>query len=597
MLSAYLLDLIILLVAAVIAVPLFQAARLGSVPGFLVAGVVVGPSGLGLIGNVDEISGLAEIGVVLLLFVIGIELKPARLWMMKRLVFGLGTLQVVLTGTVLGGIAHFLFEIPARAALLIGPALALSSTAFVLQLLIERKSLTSNYGRTSFAILLLQDLAVVPLLALVPLLAMPELSLGEDIGLALLESVLILGLVVAVGRYFLHPFLHHVALSRSSEVFTASAILIVLGTAVLTEHAGLSMAMGAFLAGLLISDSAYRHQIMAEVQPFRGLLLGLFFMSMGMSFNLGLLLEHPVSSLALVIALIVVKFAVLYPLARWFRRGRCNGMATALVLAQSGEFSLVLFSLAYQSQILTEILFQQLLLIVLLSMLATPILANLAHYSAASVNRKKAGRFEDREATQEEEIDEVQTQIAGFDEGSDRQHAESTHESESSPIVLAGYGRVGRRIGEILSLAGKPFVALDFNAKLVEQERQHGYPVFYGDVRQPEILKAAGAADAEMMIITVDDPKATQELLLSLREIYPNAQIYARGHSLPECQELYRLGAAGVVSENVEASLELAQMALRYAGVNKKQRKTLINDFRRTYHAQIRQGIPAMIRE
>ena len=239
--------------AAVVAVPFSQAARLGAVPGFLIAGVIVGPSGLGLIDNITEIGHLAEIGVVLLLFVIGIEFKPSRLWKMKRLVFGLGTLQVIIAGTLLGTVAYVIFDVPLRAAILIGPALALSSTAFVLQLLTEQKLLITKYGQTSVAVLLLQDLAVVPLLILVPLLAMPELSIGEDIGLALAESLLILGVLVLLGRYFLHPLLHRVALSGNPEVFTASAVLIVLGTALATEHAGLSMAMGAFLAGL---DSA-----------------------------------------------------------------------------------------------------------------------------------------------------------------------------------------------------------------------------------------------------------------------------------------------------------------------------------------------------
>ena len=237
--------------AAVVAVPFSQAARLGAVPGFLIAGVIVGPSGLALIDNITEIGHLAEIGVVLLLFVIGIEFKPSRLWKMKRLVFGLGTLQVIIAGALLGTVAYVIFDVSLRAAILIGPALALSSTAFVLQLLTEQKLLITKYGQTSVAVLLLQDLAVVPLLILVPLLAMPELSIGEDIGLALAESLLILGVLVLLGRYFLHPLLHRVALSGNPEVFTASAVLIVLGTALATEHAGLSMAMGAFLAGLL----------------------------------------------------------------------------------------------------------------------------------------------------------------------------------------------------------------------------------------------------------------------------------------------------------------------------------------------------------
>jgi len=552
--SQYLLDIIILLTAAVVAVPFSQAAKLGAVPGFLIAGVIVGPSGLGLINNISEIGNLAEIGVVLLLFVIGIEFKPSRLWKMRRLVFGLGTLQVIFTGALLGTAAHVIFDVSLRAAILIGPALALSSTAFVLQLLTEQKLLVSKYGQTSVAVLLLQDLAVVPLLILVPLLAMPELSIGEDIGLALAESLLILGVVVLLGRYFLHPLLHRVALSGNPEVFTASAVLIVLGTALATEHAGLSMAMGAFLAGLLISDSFYRHQVLAEIQPFRGLLLGLFFMSMGMSLNLGLLYENPLLSFSQVCLLIIIKIAVLFPIALWFGLKKHNSIAVSLVLAQSGEFALVLFSLAFQSDILSDKLFQQLLLIVVLSMLATPALANLARCilrDHCSVKEK------------------------------------NTKAPVEAPIVLVGFGRVGHRIGEILLLADMPFVALDLNASIVEKERKKGHPVFYGDVRKPELLEAAGANNAQIIILTLNDPEATEQVVSSLRKTHPEIDIYVRGHSLIQCRKLRKMGASGAVSENVEASLELARMVLTNVGVTKTKRETIIGKFRRAYYAQI----------
>ncbi|MBQ0807760.1 MAG: cation:proton antiporter [Porticoccus sp.] len=553
MISHYLLDIIILLMAAVIAVPLFQAIRLGAVPGFLISGVIVGPSGLGLIGNVSEIRYLAEIGVVLLLFVIGIELKPSRLWLMRRLVFGLGSLQVLMTGIFLGCISYFVFDIPLRAATLIGPALALSSTAFVLQLLTEQKSLTSTYGRTSFSVLLFQDLAVVPLLALLPLLTMPELSLGKDIGFALAESILILGLIVLLGRYLLHPVLHRVALSGNAEVFTASAVLLVLGTAWVTEHIGLSMAMGAFLAGLLISDSSYRHQVRAEIQPFRGLFLGLFFMSMGMLLNLELLLESPLVSLGLVSGLIIIKIVVLFPLAYLFGLKTKNSLAVAMILAQSGEFALVLFSLAYLADLFSKELFQQLLLIVLLSMLVTPILAHFAQRLSKEKEKKK--------------IKNIEMPVA--------------------PIVLAGFGRVGHRIGEIFSMADIPFLALDSDASIVEKERANGHPVFFGDVCNPELLSAAGASNAKIIIVTLNDFDATEQLVSTLRKTYPDMVIYVRGHSLNKCAELRRLGASGVVSENVETSMELASMALVNIGFDDQKRESILGEFRQTYYDQI----------
>jgi voltage-gated potassium channel Kch len=383
---------------------------------------------------------------------------------------------------------------------------------------------------------------------------MPELSIGEDIGLALIESLLILGVLVLLGRYFLHPLLHRVALSGNPEVFTASAVLIVLGTALATEHAGLSMAMGAFLAGLLISDSFYRHQVLAEIQPFRGLLLGLFFMSMGMSLNLSLLYENPLLSFSHVFLLLAIKIIVLFPLAIWFGLRKQDSIAVSLVLAQSGEFALVLFSLAFQSEVLNEKLFQQLLLIVLLSMLITPALANLARCI-------------------------IRGQCSVDDKRPDK--------PVEAPILLVGFGRVGHRIGEILSLAGMPFVALDFNASIVEKERKNGHPVFYGDVRKPELLKAAGAENAQIIILTLNDPEATEQVMSSLRKSHPEVDIYTRGHSLIECRKLRQMGATGAVSENVEASLELARMVLANVGLTKSKRENIIGKFRRAYYAQI----------
>ncbi|MDF1583690.1 MAG: monovalent cation:proton antiporter-2 (CPA2) family protein [Methyloprofundus sp.] len=557
---SYLIDIIILLSAAVITVPIFQAIRLGAVPGFLVAGLIVGPSGLGLISHINQIGYLAEIGVVLLLFVIGIELKPARLWLMRRSVFGLGSLQILLTGTALCGASYLFFDIPLRAAILIGPALALSSTAFVLQLLTEQKSLSSIYGRTSFAVLLMQDLAVVPLLALLPLLVSQDQAIGLDIGLALAQSLAVLSLVILIGRYFLHPILHRVALAKNPEVFTASALLIVLGAAVILEHIGLSMAMGAFLAGLLISDSSYKHQVMAEIQPFRGLLLGLFFMSMGMTFNLNLLLESPRYCFAMVGALIAIKAAILFPLTYLFKLSAKKSLAVALILSQSGEFALVLFSLANKSKLLSDDLFQQLLLLVLLSMLITPLLAHMAQ-----------GLIKSKDTPETQEPEQIP-------EG-------------NTPIVLAGFGRVGHRIGEILSLSGYTYVALDSDAAIVKKERANGFPVFYGDVRNPEVLKSAGARHAKVIVVTVNDPEATEKLVASLCTAYPDMKIFVRGHSLTQCLELRSLGADGAVSEYVEVSIELARMALNNVGVSKQEQEQVLGAFRKRYYAEIDSGL------
>jgi len=553
--SVYLTDLIVLLVAAVVVVPVCQALKLGAVPGFLIAGLIVGPSGLWLISNLTEISHLAEIGIAFLLFVIGIELKPSRLWQMKRMVFGLGSLQVLITGGVLFAVAHFVFELPLRVSILVGPALALSSTAFVLQLLSEQRLLKSTYGRTSFSILLLQDLAVVPLLALVSLLAMPTLSVGDDIGFVVAESLLVLAIVILVGRYFLHPVLHRIALTKVPEVFTASAILIVLGVSLIADQIGLSMAMGAFVAGMLMSDSSYKHQVISEIKPFRGLLLGLFFMSMGMSLNLGLLLEKPLLSVGLVVALIVIKIIILFPLAYLFGLDKRRSLAVALILAQSGEFALVLFALYSKSGGLDTGVHQQLLLVILLSLLATPVLANRAK-----------SLLEKGKATEKSLADMP----------------------EQTPVVIAGFGRVGHRVGDILGLAGKKFIAVDIDSAMVNDAREKGLPVYYGDVCNAELLESVGAGDAQLVIVAVNDLEASKLIVASLRKMNPNLSIFARGENASECINLQKLGASGVVSDNIEASIELARMGLTTLGVVKEERETILVSYARKYYEQIK---------
>lgn len=554
MAATYLLDIVILLAAAVLAVPLFRATGLGVVPGFLVAGILVGPSGLALIDNVTEIRHMAELGVVLLLFVIGIELKPSRLWLMRRQVFGLGTLQVVATGAVLCAAVFLFLDVSFRAAALIGPILALSSTAFVLQILAEQRSLQTAYGRATLAVLLLQDLAVVPLLALIPLLAMPELTIGIDIAVALVEALAILGVAVVGGRVLLQPLLHRVAQTRSKEVFTALTVLLVLGSAILTEHLGMSMAMGAFIAGLLIADSPFRHEVMAEIEPFRGLLLGLFFMSMGMSLQFGEFLEQPVLILGMLAALIAVKFIVLWPLVVAFGHGTRTSAAVALLLAQSGEFGLVLFAYAFDATLLDRALFQQLLVIVVLSMLITPPLARLAQYLAAARPRPLV---------------------------------EHDEEPDGAPVVLAGFGRVGRRIGKVLTQAGVPYVAIDNNASLVLEQRAKGFPVFYGDVRRPDVLRSIGIADARSVIVIIDDFEAGEQIVATLRESHPHIEILARGHDARQCRRLRQLGATVAVSENLEASVELAREVLIHEGVGANESEALLQAFRSEYYADV----------
>jgi len=556
----YLTDIIILLAAAVIAVPLFQSLGLGAIPGFLVAGIVLGPSGFGYIENYDEIAHLAELGVVLLLFAIGIEINPSRLWKMKRLVLGLGTLQVVITGGLITLIVHEALGTSWEISLLAGSALALSSTAFVLQLLTERKLLYSEYGRPSVAILLLQDLAVIPLLAYVALIATPELTIAEDIFIALAEALVILVLIIVGARYILNPILKVLARYGSPEIFTASALLLVLGTAQAMESVGLSMAMGAFIAGLLIADSSYRHQIIAEIQPFRGLLLGLFFMTMGMSLNLKLFLDNPLALLLVVLALMAVKFVTLWPLSRLFGIPRQASVSVALLLAQSGEFALVLFALAKGMGLLEPLLFQQLLIVVILSMLVTPALEKLA-YRVFSASRGSSSVIPD------------------IDGGSSDQ--------ETRPVILAGFGRMGHRIGYILESMKVHYVAIDTDASLVARERSEGKSVYFGDAQRPEVLRAAGVSDAPLVIVSIDDLEATESVVSSLHSAFPDIPVFARGHDLGKCRELRAIGAHFTVSETLEASAELARAALLYMGAERPEVSVALKNFREDYYGRI----------
>ncbi len=548
---------IALLAAAVLIVPLFQFLRLGTVLGFLAAGMVIGPAGLGFIVEVDEIRGLAELGVVFLLFIIGIELKPSRLWLMRKQVFGMGSVQVIATGAVLTlVIAALGIEVPV--ALLLGLGLALSSTAFVLQLLTERRELGASHGRAAFAILLLQDLAVVPLLALVPMLANPETSLSGDVGIAVLESVAMVFAVILVGRYLLRPVLHQVATHGSQEIFLATGLLLVLGTALLIEHAGMSMAMGAFLAGLLIADSEFRHQIMADIQPFRAILLGLFFMSVGMAVDVGVFLASPLRIVALVLGLLLIKAAVLWGVTRAFGVGRVASRRTALLLAQSGEFGFVLFGAALHAGLFGSPLYQEAILVVALSMVLTPLLAL----------RKNRGS----EVLEQEELEPSM-------------HADSI--ADTPEVIIAGFGRMGQRIATLMSEAGVSYVAIEQRPNLVARGRQKGFSVYYGNAAQPDVLESAGVAEARMMVVAVDNADVVEHLVKSVTRLYPSLPLFARGHSHSRCAHLLQEGAAGVVSENLEASLQLARFSLRAANIDEGQVELMLEDYRREYYDEL----------
>ena len=468
--------------------------------------------------------------------------------------FGLGTAQVVVTGLALAGVA-MLFGPTGINAIIIGFGLALSSTAFGIQILTERGELHSGFGRTAFSILLLQDLAIVPLLMLVSFWA-NELAHLEVAQFVLLEALLVIAVVMLAGRYLLNPLLHQVAASRNAEVFTAAAVFAVLGIAWLTQLFGLSMALGAFLAGLMLADSHYRHQVTADIQPFRGLLLGLFFMGVGMSINFGLLVEMGWWILLLVAGLMVSKAILLWGLSRLMRVEASDSIRVALLLSQSGEFAFVLFGLAMVSGIMADELFQQLVLIVALSMALTPLTA-----SAESRFRKRRGS--------EKHLHHV----GGVEHAAGRRH-----------VIVAGFGRVGRRVVNVLTAGGVPYLGLDADPDRVAHARSDGVEVFYGDASRLDVLKAAGAGQAAALVVTLDQREAAERLVAVIRQHFPELPIYVRAIDKKHCEQLRKVGATVVISEMLEVGLQLGGSLLKDQGFSGGKVHALLQKIREGYY-------------
>jgi glutathione-regulated potassium-efflux system ancillary protein KefC len=516
--------------AAVITVMLSHRLGLGSVAGYLLAGIAIGPWGFRLVGEVEAIRAFAELGVVFLLFVIGLELEPRRLWSMRNRLLGLGLAQVA------GSIAVIVAAAMAlgadwRAALVAGMALSLSSTALALQPLTERGTLGTQGGQSTFAILLFQDLAVIPMLALLPLL-------GRSAGRSAF-SWLALGLAVAIivgtlvlGHYLARPVFRHIARTRLREIFTAFALLLVLGCAMLFEAAGMSMALGAFLAGVLLADSEYRHEIEAAIEPFKGLLLGLFFISVGMSVSFGVLMARPLLVLGLILGLLALKGAVLWLIARQFRLPPDERPLFILLLAQGGEFAFVLLALGVSNGAMSSEAAQVIVLAVALSMLATPFML-VAH---------------DRL---------LMPRLAGAAAAA-RPHDTPEH----GQVILAGLGRVGQVVARILHASGVQPTVLDDDPDHVEQCRKFGFRVFYGDATRLDLLHAAGADRASLLVITLDDPGATTHLARTARQHFPTLRIVARARDMRHMFELRDLGVEIIERETWLSALRLGELAL-----------------------------------
>jgi monovalent cation:H+ antiporter-2, CPA2 family len=539
----------------VIVVPIFRRFRASAVLGYLVAGSAIGPHGLDLLRGPRAVTALADLGVIFLLFSIGLGLSVERLSSLRRYVFGLGTLQVVIT-TLGITLTLRLAGVSGDAALVLGAGLALSSSAIVLQGLVERREIATLQGRVAFAVLLLQDLAVVPLLTLVPLLAGSGQGLGMALGLAFLKAAATLVVIVAIGRLALRPVLRAVARGGTPELFTGIVLLLVLGIGWVTEQAGLSMALGAFLAGLLVAETEYRPQVESDVQPFRGLLLALFFMTVGMGIDAGLLWRHAPLLVGLLAALLIGKALILAGLCRAFGLSLGMGAGIGLMLAQSGEFAFVLFTLARGRGVLPAEAAQTAILLVGLSMAATPALLTAArmvfrrHHQAAGA--AAALGPETREL---------------------RDH-----------VVIAGFGRVGQTLALLLESRLVPYLALDLDAERVAEARRRELPVYFGDASRAEVLRAAGIEQARMAAITLDQPDAAARSVQVLRAMSPDLPVLVRARDVAQAEQLAGAGATEVVPEIVEGSLQLGEMLLRRLGATRDEVDQVLDEFRgRTY--------------
>jgi len=554
----YLFDILALLLATVIIVPFFHAIRLGAILGYLTAGVILGPWGLGVITEVDEIRHLAEFGVIFLLFILGIELKPDKLLQMRKMVAGLGLGQLLITAAIIFSIA-IAFGLPRDAAIVISFGLALSSTAFCLKLLAERGGISTVMGRMSFSILLLQDLAVVPLLALVSLLAGQEAGAEAAEFNYLYAIFVIIGLLLA-GRYLLNPILGRIVASQDPEVFISVALLLVLGVAWLMESVGLSMALGAFLAGLMLAESHYRHQIEADILPFRGILLGLFFMTVGMGIDFGLLWDQLGLIILLAIGLMTIKATVVYCLARVSGARHDISLQTGALLSQSGEFGFVMLGFASVAGVLEVKLGQMMILIITLTMVFTPFVVKLTNVWILKFYKPD---LKDQD-----------------------KYAEFIDESEEH-VILAGFGRVGARIGALLGAAGVPYIALDVKQDRVKNARAQGFPVFFGDASQVKVLQSAGADRAKMLVIALEDPERVDRLVSQVRQYYADMPIHARARDRLHCANLITQGATTTVSETLETSLRLTEEVLLGSGVDTEDVKRVIEEFREDYYLDV----------
>jgi monovalent cation:proton antiporter-2 (CPA2) family protein len=538
----------IFLAAAVIAVPLFRRLGLGSVLGYLIAGIVIGPWGMRLVVEVDNILHFAEFGVVLLLFIIGLELQPARLWIMRRSIFGLGTLQVGVSTLALT-VAAYAMGVPLHTALIVAFALSLSSTAFALQMLAEKNQLNTRHGRAAFSILLFQDIAVIPLLALIPLIGADGGASGTSTLWAAAKALLAIIAVIVGGHYLLHHVLRIIAATGAPEVFTAVALLIVVGTALIMEAVGLSMGLGAFLAGVLVADSEYRHALEADIEPLKGLMLGLFFIAVGMSVNVGLIGTQYLLVSALVVGLLAAKFVILLVLGRLGRLKIQSAFSLASIMPQGGEFAFVIFTVAVGAGLLAAELSELLILVVTLSMAATPLIFVVNERVQTAVKPPQTREYEQPPA-------------------------------QGNKVIIAGFGRFGQIVARILRAKKIGFTALEVNPEHVDFVKRYGNKIYYGDASRVELLRAAQADQAKIFVLAIDDIDASLRTAKVVTQYFPHLKIFARARNRKHAYQLMDLNITMIWRETLLSSLDMTKSILMGLGLPKSESDHAIETFK-----------------
>lgn len=542
-----LITIVTLLAAAVLLVSLTKRLGFGSILGYLVAGVAIGPSGFRLIDDVHSISEISELGVLMLLFLIGLELRVSRIWAMRRAVFGLGGAQVAVTGSVLT-LAAFAMHVPLPGAAILGIGLALSSTAIVLPLLAERNLLAGAAGRDSFSVLLFQDLASIPLIAIVPVLA--GHSSGAPIWPSVLEALAAIGAILIGGRFLVRPVFRVIGGAKNREVFTATALLLVVSAAAIVGAVGLPLSLGAFAAGVVLSESEYRHELQADIEPFEGLLLGLFFMTVGMSANVALAIAEPGLIAACVVGLVVIKAAIAFTLGRIRGQSALSATRFAFAISQGSEFAFVLFGVALAVDAMATGDIERATLVVALSMLISPVLFAISERFLVP-HLKKGVR-----------------------------PAYATPDAAPAPVIICGFGRFGQVVGRVLRARGITFNALDAEPAAIEIVKRFGYTAFYGDATRLDLLRAVGAEQARVIVVAIPGAEDTLKIVELVKKHFGQAEIYVRSRNRQHTHRLMDAGANEIVRETFFSSLRLSELVLQGLDFSPEEAKRTVATFR-----------------